>query len=340
MTEENKVQFEQECKNIMVELGLAQLSEIRKIQPLTGGVSSDIALVETSRGKYCVKCSLEQLRVTQNWQAPTHRNQTEYQWLSYVAGFMPQSVPTLYGQSQSGNGFAMEFCPPDRFINWKDELMAGKVDIEFAASVGQCLGEIHQRSAVDKPDFPNQDDFYSLRLSPYLESLEALYPEYAATINGIRQSLYESRLVLVHGDVSPKNILKGPNGPMLLDAECAVTSDPAFDVAFCLNHLINKWLMGIADRDALKRSIEQLWLHYAAFVQWESLASLESRICALLPCLILARADGKSPLEYHTDTSKVTARRVAHSLFNLSFTQLKDVLEHIEAEFITNHESR
>lgn len=37
MTEENKVQFEQECKNILVELGLAQLSEIRKIQPLTGG---------------------------------------------------------------------------------------------------------------------------------------------------------------------------------------------------------------------------------------------------------------------------------------------------------------
>ncbi len=47
---------------------------------------------------------------------------------------------------------------------------------------------------------------------------------------------------LVHGDVSPKNILVGVNGPVILDAECAWYGDPAFDVAFCLNHLLLKCL--------------------------------------------------------------------------------------------------
>jgi len=52
----------------------------------------------------------------------------------------------------------------------------------------------------------------------------------------------ETRLALVHGDVSPKNILMGPRNPAFLDAECAWYGDPAFDLAFCLNHLLLKCL--------------------------------------------------------------------------------------------------
>ena len=49
-----------------------------------------------------------------------------------------------------------------------------------------------------------------------------------------------TKLALVHGDVSPKNILCGPHGPVFLDAECAWYGDPAFDLAFCLNHMLLK----------------------------------------------------------------------------------------------------
>ena len=51
-----------------------------------------------------------------------------------------------------------------------------------------------------------------------------------------------TKLTLVHGDVSPKNILIGPDGPIFLDAECAWYGDPAFDLAFCLNHMLLKCL--------------------------------------------------------------------------------------------------
>ena len=46
--------------------------------------------------------------------------------------------------------------------------------------------------------------------------------------------------MLVHGDFSPKNLLIGPAGPVILDAECAWYGDPAFDLAFVLNHLLLK----------------------------------------------------------------------------------------------------
>ena len=44
----------------------------------------------------------------------------------------------------------------------------------------------------------------------------------------------------MQGDISPKNILCGPDGPVFLDAETACYGDPAFDLAFCLNHLLLK----------------------------------------------------------------------------------------------------
>ena len=67
---------------------------------------------------------------------------------------------------------------------------------------------------------------------------------------------------VVHGDISPKNILLGARGPVFLDAECAWFGDPAFDLAFCLNHLLLKtlWVPSaerelLASFDALTRGV-------------------------------------------------------------------------------------
>ena len=45
---------------------------------------------------------------------------------------------------------------------------------------------------------------------------------------------------LVHGDCQPEEHPVRPRGPVFLDAECAWYGDPAFDLAFCLNHLLLK----------------------------------------------------------------------------------------------------
>src|SRR4029434_2595539 len=112
--------------------------------------------------------------------------------------------------------------------------------------------------------------------------------ERAPVLNALAERTARTRLALVHGDVSPKNILVGPSGPVLLDAECAWYGDPAFDLAFCLNHLLLKCLVQPSRRKFLFASFEAMQAGYIQRVDWESKSSLEERAAHLLPALLLA----------------------------------------------------
>ena len=83
------------------------------------------------------------------------------------------------------------------------------------------------------------------------------------------------------------------------------------DVAFCLNHLLLKRL--VVDRaPELNASFSALAGAYLDRVDWENAAGLEARAAALLPALMLARVDGKSPAEYIVDkVQKDFVRRTA-----------------------------
>ncbi|MFZ3242836.1 MAG: phosphotransferase, partial [Pseudolabrys sp.] len=51
-------------------------------------------------------------------------------------------------------------------------------------------------------------------------------------LKALASATLATKRALVHGDVSPKNILVGPDGPVFIDSECAWYGEPAFDLAF------------------------------------------------------------------------------------------------------------
>jgi hypothetical protein len=121
----------------------------------------------------------------------------------------------------------------------------------------------------------------------------------------------------MQGDISPKNILCGPNGPVFLDAETACYGDPAFDLAFCLNHLLLKGAWHPQYANALSGSFVALKNAYLSGVLWEDAGALDRRTARLLAALLLARIDGKSPVEYLTDpNAKNFVRTQAKSFLN------------------------
>src|SRR4029453_3931886 len=162
--------------------------------------------------------------------------------------------------------------------------------------------------------FATDDNFYAIRLEPYLVESSRVHPQLADVLLALVDRTAATRRVLVHGDVSPKNILVGPDGPVLLDAECGWFGDPAFDLAFCLNHLLLKAVV-LPDHVAdLHHSARALLDGHARHIDWEPADAFTRRVAALLPLLALARVDGASPVEYLDPAQRRHVRHLARTL--------------------------
>lgn len=299
-------------------LGLLPAGETAPAEALAGGVSSDIWRVDLPNGPVCVKRALAKLKVEADWRAPVERSGYEIAWMETVAEIESAVAPRLLASDAESGLFVMPYLDPADYPVWKDELMAGTADPAFAESVGRALVRIHAATAGDEAmamRFDSGEIFHAIRLDPYLLAASRRHPSRADTLARIVATTAETRLALVHGDISPKNILKGPEGPVFLDAECAWYGDPAFDLAFCLNHLLLKCVYLPLAAAGYLACFDALSDAYMACVDWESPAALERRVARLLPGLMLARVDGKSPLEYlDTDARRGAVRRASHAL--------------------------
>jgi aminoglycoside phosphotransferase (APT) family kinase protein len=314
-------------RRIFVSLGLANVDEPVCAVALTGGVSSGIYRIDLRSGSYCVKQALPQLKVAKEWKVPVERVFSEIDWLKTVDRIVPGHVPRVLGQDDATKSFVMPFLGAE-YRNWKAELLDGRIDASIAQQVGDVLGRIHAATANDAAlaeRFATDDNFYAIRLEPYLVETARVHTSLADRLLATVKRTASTRRVLVHGDVSPKNILVGPIGPVMLDAECAWFGDPAFDVAFCLNHFLLKSAHMPQHTARLMACFSAFKLAYFGHVSWEPQADLEARIAALLPGLTLARVDGKSPVEYLGEPQREAVRGMAMHLLQ-STPESLDVL--------------
>ncbi|MBK9116021.1 MAG: aminoglycoside phosphotransferase family protein [Betaproteobacteria bacterium] len=300
----------------LVRMAIVSADQRVRLSPLAGGVSSDIYRADLPSGVVCVKRALPRLKVAADWRVPVERNRWEVEWMRVAGAVVPSAVPEILGEDREAGAFAMAWLPPDLYPVWKALLAQGEGTVGMAARVGDTLGRIHAATA-DRPDvaarFATDALFHAIRLDPYLVTAAAAHPDLADRLHALVATTAGTRRTLVHGDFSPKNILIGPEGPVILDAECAWYGDPAFDVAFVLNHLLLKGVWRPQWRAQYAEMYRALVAAYRPHVAWEGWATLDARTAALLPGLLLARVDGKSPAEYVTaDADRDAIRRFAH----------------------------
>jgi aminoglycoside phosphotransferase (APT) family kinase protein len=285
-------------------------------EELGGGVSSEIWKV----GDACVKRALPRLRVAQLWEAPIVRNRYERMWMQTAGAAVPGAAPRVLAFDDRAGLFAMEYIAAPV---WKALLRDGHADAAFAGHVGARLAAIHAATAGDPgvaQRFATDEIFYAIRLEPYLVATAKVHPSLG--LAALAQRTADTKQCLVHGDVSPKNILVARAGPVFLDAECAWYGDPAFDLAFCLNHLLLKCLWVPGARGAFLECFDAL---AGAYLRGVSFDGVEQRAASLLPALLLARVDGKSPVEYLTEEGKTVVRRVAPTMLgSASLRQIRD----------------
>lgn len=268
------------------------------LTPLTGGVSSEIYRVQDGQDVFVVKRALAKLKVAADWHADTSRNSFERAYILYVQRICPSWVPQIRQTTSETGYFAMEFL--DGFVNWKQEMLDAVFSNEIAAKAGEILGRIHAVSWDDPEvarDFDALENFDQLRIDPYLRATAAKHPSLSKPLLAEAARLRQSRQCLMHGDYSPKNMLHRNGRLVILDCEVACHGDAAFDMAFLLNHLMLKALYHSPIKTPLPDLFKAAQKAYTQALGAPAPEVLDAT-ARLLPMLLLARVDGKSPVEY------------------------------------------
>lgn len=314
---------------------LAYLREQGRIAPdempefhiLGGGVSNRAVLTERPNGEaWVVKQALAKLRVPTDWFSSPERIEREALGLRWLVKLAPPgtTVPLVFEDDE--NHILAMAAVPQPHDNWKTLLLAGQLDTDYVAQFGALLGTIHRNAAGDPAvarDFADRSFYDSLRLDPYYRYTATQVPDAAPFVDALIAETWATRLTLVHGDYSPKNILVYQGRLILLDHEVVHYGDPAFDLGFGLTHLLSKAHHLPAHRAEFAAAAALFWQSYRAALgtpPW--LADLESRAVRHTLACLLARVAGRSPLEYLDMEERTRQRAVVVALMREPPTEL------------------
>ena len=281
---------------------LIQGDELPEYVNLAGGVSNRCVLVSSDARAWVVKQALERLRVKESWECKPERIHQEALGLRHLIRLTPQqNTPAFIFEDFEEHILVMEAVPAPH-ENLKTLLLKGEVRLTFAAQFGRLLGSIHANSHNNEEYstiFSETHYFNELRLKPYYAFTAHQLPETATFLNELIGSTKKTKLSVVHGDYSPKNILVHHEKLVLLDHEVIHYGDPAFDIGFSMTHLLSKMLHLHERREDFFNFCLTYWnayRHQAKVLM--HLKGYELRAIQHTLACLLARVKGKSPLEY------------------------------------------
>ncbi len=290
------------------------------VRPLSGGVSNRTVWVGRASGEaWVVKQALDKLRVQVDWFSSPQRIHREALGLRWLADLAPEgTIPAPVFEDHEAHLLAMQAIPQPH-DNWKTLLLAGQVDPghvrQFAVLLGTIHRRAHQRRAEVAPVFDDRAFFESLRLEPYYAYSAGQVPAASSFLSRLIEETRATRLSVVHGDYSPKNVLVRDGQLILLDFEVIHWGDPAFDLGFSLAHLLSKAHHVMPQRQLFLDAAAAYWYGYAETlgdVPWR--IALEPRaVRQTLGCL-MARVAGRSQLEYLSADEKRRQRDIVLDL--------------------------
>lgn len=289
---------------------------------LVGGVSNRTVLLTHSSGEtWVVKQALPKLRVEVDWFSDPeriHREALGLRWLETLAS--PGTITPFLFEDHENHLLAME-AVPDPHENWKRMLLEGRLRTDHVEQFARLLGTIHRGGYAHRDEaakaFHDRSFFESLRLEPYYGYSAEQVPEAADFLRTLIEETRSHQDTLVHGDYSPKNVLVNEEQLVLLDHEVIHFGDPAFDLGFSLTHFMSKANHLPNQRDDFANAARLHWATYFEEVgnlPWAQ--NLEERVVRHTLGCLLARVDGRSPLEYLGEKEASSQRETVLALMH------------------------
>jgi 5-methylthioribose kinase len=287
------------------------------IRELGGGVSNIVTLIEGPGIRWVAKQSLGKLRVKDDWRSRRDRIFTEAAAIEALGAVLDGAVPQVVHVDRTNFLFVMTAAPADSVV-WKQSLLKGDVQCEVAEAAGRLLaamiksGQLHPKF---KEQFADRTVFDELRIDPYYRTTAARHPDVREALHRLIEDSWNIQSALVHGDYSPKNMLVRGGDIFLIDFEVVHWGDPAFDSGFLLNHLMLKSFHQPRFSARYFDAAQAFWHALEAGIHGAATVDFEAMTVRHLGGLMLARIDGKSPVEYITDeATKSRVRRTAKML--------------------------
>ena len=301
--------------------GLAGETETGEVRELGGGVSNIVLLVEwrdRPERRWVVKQSLEKLRVQDDWRSERIRIYREAEAIQALRPvLMGASLPEVIHIDRENFLYVMTAAPVGS-VAWKESLLAGEVDLRVARQAGTLLGRMINASRADtslRERFADRTVFDQLRVDPYYRTTAKRHPEVRGPIVQLVANSWNVQTALVHGDYSPKNMLVRDGNIFLIDFEVIHWGDPAFDAAFMLNHLLLKTLCQPRFAARYLDAVREFWKALTSEARDTASRGFEALTLRHLGAQMLARIDGKSPVEYIRDEeTKERVRAVAKQI--------------------------
>jgi 5-methylthioribose kinase len=297
--------------------------EMVRVSELPGGVSNMVLLVERPGrpgGDLVLKQAREKLRTAQPWYSSLDRIWREVDVLRVCHRLISNgrdgiarpvaSTPRILFEDRENYLFAMTAAPrPNR--TWKQELLDDRVEPSIAEACGRLMATLHGGTWLDGDVERRLGDrtlFDQLRVDPYYRALSASRPEARPLVEPLIDSLAAHPRSLVHADFSPKNLLVHHDDLMMVDFETGHYGDPAFDLGFFTSHLVLKACHKVPrhlEYLALSETFSRAYSQQVAPVIGEAeLADLWARGVRHFAACAWARLDGKSPVDYLTDSAR------------------------------------
>jgi hypothetical protein len=288
---------------------------------------------------FVLKQPLDKFRTAAEWLVDRDRIWVERDCMAFLAGILPAgSVPEVLWSDEENFVLAMS-CAPVGFVCWKNDLLQGRINPEAVRLSALILAIMHA-STVGNAEclarFGDQRGFLQQRIDPYLETVAKKHPDLRRPLDRLMTMLLEKPVCLIHADYSPKNILVKTDPEtkttdlMLLDFEIAFFGRPVFDVATLINHLL---LKGFHRRPAWRAymiAADQFWHTYRTHVGPDLAEEVNANGGKMLGALMLARMDGKSPVEYIVEAPvQEQIRRCARHLLTLADDSLDTAIDEV-----------
>ena len=317
--------------------GLLRGEEEVSVCALGGGVSNIVLLVEwpgNPAKRWVVKQSLGKLRVKDDWRSERSRIYREAQSLRALLPVVgPAALPEVVHVDFEKYLYIMTAAPVGSQV-WKDMLLSRRADSRVARNAALLLAKIISGSKDEaslRGQFGDRTVFDQLRIDPYYRTTASRHPELRREFDNLIKASLAIRTSLVHGDFSPKNMLVRGENIFLIDFEVVHWGDPSFDAAFLINHLLLKAFHLPALSSQFVALVNDFWKTLLAALDEATTAGFEGMTVRHLGGLMLARIDGKSPVEYIQDKpTKACVRQVASRILAEPVRTLRQALDLVE----------